>query len=186
MAFTALSSNTIATGGAASLSITGIPSTYSALRIVFECQPEASGALEDCKLEIGFNTLTSYNSSSNAWLSYRNQFDGYQNGGGTALLSYKSAAVQQDYGTVALSWGSNYTSAYKTNGWIDIFEYANSNNNTIVNGYYGQALNGSSYYANGGMIGNCWDTAAVVSSIQLKFSNGDIAAQSTFDLYGVD
>jgi hypothetical protein len=81
----------------------------------------------------------------------------------------------QNYGTVALSWGSNYTSSYKTNGWIDIFEYANTNNNTIVNGYYGQALNGSAYYANGGMMGNCWDTAAAVSSIQLKFSNGDIS-----------
>jgi hypothetical protein len=187
MAFKALSSNIIATGGVASLSITGIPSTYSALRIVFECQPEAAGALEDCKLEIGFNGLSSYNSTSNAWTSYRNQFDGYQNGGGSALLSYKKSDTGTvNYGTVALSWGSNYTSSYKTNGWIDIFEYANTNNNTIVNGYYGQALNGSAYYANGGMMGNCWDTAAAVSSIQLKFSNGDIAAQGTFDLYGVD
>ena len=151
-----LSTTTVSTP-ATSITVTGIPQTYQTLRIVSLL--ETSGTIE---------------------------FDGYQNGGGTALLSYKSAAVQQDYGTVALSWGSNYTSAYKTNGWIDIFEYANSNNNTIVNGYYGQALNGSSYYANGGMIGNCWDTAAVVSSIQLKFSNGDIAAQSTFDLYGVD
>jgi hypothetical protein len=88
MAFKVLSSNIIGSGGAASLSITGIPSTYSALRIVFEAKPEAAGALEDCKLEIGFNTLTSYNSTSNAWSSYRNQFDGYQNGGGScsALL----------------------------------------------------------------------------------------------------
>ena len=187
MAFEVLSSNLIGSGGAASLSITGIPGTYSALRIIFELQAEAAGALEDCKFEIGFNGLTSFNSTSNNWSSYRNQWDGYQNGGGAALLSYKKAENHGgvNYGTVGLTWGSNYTGSYKTNGWIDIYEYANSNNNTIVNGYYGQALNGNNYYANGGMMGNCWDTAAAVTSIQLKLSNGDIKEYSTFDLYGV-
>lgn len=187
MAFTALSSNDVGSGGAASVSITGIPSSYSALRLVFEFQPEFTGALDNLELQIRFNGLTTSNASSNAWSTIFNECNGYQ--ASSVPTNYKQARTISSatgYGCLAHMWGTNYTGSYKNNGYVDIYEYANTNNNTIVNSYYQVALNGSGYYAAVGLIGNCFDTAASISSIQLQMNSGDIAIGSTFDLYGVE
>ena len=188
MAFTILSANLISAGGAASLSITGIPSSYSALRLVFEFQPEATGTLDDLELEIRFNGLTTGNSTTNAWSTVFNETNGWQNSGGAyAPLAYTTArtgTTGNGYGVLAHMWGTNYMTDYKNSGYVDIYEYANTSNNTIVNSFYQCANLGSGYYAAVGSVGNCFDTAAAVSSIQLTMNTGDIAQYSTFDLYG--
>ena len=189
MAFTFLSSNTVGSGGAASVSITGIPATYSALRLIYETQGGTTGALEDLVLQIGFNGLSSYGATTNAWGKYRMQLDGYQNGGGSAILNYKrgsGAGATDVYGDLCMTWGTNYTSSYKTAGYADIFEYREGNNCKVVNSYYTQAVNGSAYYSNTGMFGNIWDIATAINSVQLRFNTGNIPQHSTFELYGVD
>ena len=187
MAFEILASTTLTNASQTTISFTGIPSTYSALRLVYEFTPTSTGQLNSLQMQIRFNGLTSYNSSTNAWATVFNEANGHDTGGSTTE-SYRRAytgATGYAYGVLASSWGVNYTGSYKNNGYADIFEYKSTSNNTVINSYYQMTVNGSAYYAATGSIGNCWDVGAAINSIQLQMTGSDFKQYSTFDLYGV-
>jgi len=149
IATTTLSSST------ATVTFSGIPSTYTDLVII--CSLGASNAGQDFKLQFNGDTATNYSTTI-----FR----------GTSTRSTSASFIYLDYtGATQNVVQSQYN--------ININNYSNATTYKTVLTRYSDAAN--NVEANVGL----WRSTAAINSIALAMTSGNLIPGSTFTLYGI-
>jgi hypothetical protein len=155
-----ISSNTVGSGGVASVTFSSIPATYTDLKLSYSMRNTAFWS------SISFNGSSA--NFSSRWI----------NGNGSAVNS----GTRTDNTEFVLGELSTYTANTFTNGDIYIPNYAsanyksfsidavNENNATLAYTHLGTGL---------------WSNGAAITSITITPSSGNILEYSTFYLYGI-
>jgi hypothetical protein len=165
--FTLIASSTVGSGGAASISFSSIPSTYTDLVVKLSVRSTASTN--------NTNIVMSFNGSS-ANFTMRNLV----NEGGTPQ-SYTQAA----YGTInatGYSPGANSTASTFGNAEFYFPNYAGSSNKSVsvdgVNEY--NATPGYQWLG-----ANLWSSSSAITSLGFTLDSGNFAQFTTAYLYGI-
>lgn len=149
------------TGSSAFVTFSSIPSTYTHLQI----RGIAAGAVNTfADMTFNADTTTSYS-----------QHDIYGDG---AAAGAEAGATRANIPVTALP---NVTSVYNS-FIIDILDYANTNKYKTARVLQGRDANGSGtiYFMSG-----LWQKTNAISSITITSRSGNIAANSSFALYGI-
>ena len=162
--FTKIASNTVGSGGVASITFSSIPSTYTDLVVLVSCRSSQVGAFAD------YGKVT-FNGSSSTF-SYR---DVYGNG---ASASSTNGAVNTSF----VYQGNAATASTFGNAEIYIPNYTGSNNksfsiDTVVEN------NGTTGYDT--LTAGLWSTTSAITSVGLAPASGTWLEYSTFTLYGI-
>jgi len=157
-AYDALATVTVGSGGASSITFSGIPSTYTHLQIRGFAH-NTSGT--DAYIQLNGSNTT-----------YRHQLYG---DGSSATGSANSGT---GYIILTPSSGSPFGTSI-----TDILDYTSTNKVKTIRTFSGYDLNGSGIVGIGSAI-NASDTSAV-TSITIVSAGTNFAASSTFSLYGV-
>jgi hypothetical protein len=163
--FELIASSTVGAGGAATISFTSIPSTYTDLQIVYSLRSDTGSAADNA--EITFNGSTSTYSSRRLY------------GSGSAAASDSSAT----YTISSFIVGDGATANTFGNGFLYMPNYAGSTNKS----YSIDAVNETNATgAFSGLYALLWATTSAITSIQFKPNGGTVFKQySTAYLYGV-
>ena len=159
-----IASNTVGSGGVASVTFSSIPSTYTDLLIKASVRSLASSASDG-------QFLYMYPNGSSANQSIR--------------LLYGATTVSgsfTDTAKIAYINPSDYTASVFSNTEIYIPNYASANNKSISADSINEN-NGAS--AQMSLAASLWSNSTAISSIQLGSVGGNLAQYSTFTLYGI-
>lgn len=164
--YTLIASNTVGSGGSASVTFSSIPSTYTDLVLVTSAR-DTSGGAENF-------IYARFNSSSS----------GYS---GKLLRGNGSTAASGSLGTtdayVGQTQGSGSTSSTFTNSTCYIPNYAGSSQKSFS---VDTIMENNATGAYAAIIAGLWTGTAAISSIALTNASGSNFAQySTFYLYGI-
>jgi hypothetical protein len=156
---------TVGAGGAASIEFTGIPQTFTDLKLVVSGRNTGSG---------GTNIAGRFNSSSTSY-SQR------------ALVGSGSAASSDigpgsTYGIFGGMDGTNVTSSVFSSCEVYIPNYTSANNKSFSTDFV-RENNGTTAYQI--LIAGLWSNTAAITSITLTSSSDNFAQYSTATLYGV-
>lgn len=162
--YTLISGVTVGSGGAATMSFTSIPSTYTDLVLVTSTRTNRAGNILD-ELNLTFNS----NTSSYTW---------------RRLLGESSAS--SDPGSnrqVILSNGSNSTASTFDNSLVYIPNYSSSNNKSFsVDSVMEQNATATARQ----LIAGLWSNSAAITQIDLtSSSSSNFVEYSTAYLYGI-
>ena len=165
-AYDALATVTVPSGGASSITFSGIPSTYTHLQIRYSTRTTGSGT------NYGSNWVLNGDTGANYSWHYIYADGSTTTAGGGANTT--AASIGQDA-------GGGITANVYAAGILDILDYSNINKYKTLRLLNGFDANGSGfilpYSAN-------WRSTSAINSISV--SNGSTyAANSTFSLYGV-
>lgn len=159
--YTTIANSVVSTNGITTISLTGIPNTYTDLRIVWSAAvAQASSALfrvnNDTSANYGQQTFSAYN---------------------TNRLTYRANGATQWDCTVRVAMGTSIEQA--AFGWIDIFSYAQTNNRKTAFSYshVNNALLERSVFI--------FAKTDVINSIQLSASGQPFQIGSRVTLYGI-
>lgn len=165
-----IASSTVGAGGAATITFSSIPGTYTDLVLVLSCRNTGSG---NSYIQLQINSVTS----------------GYE----TRILRGESS-VSSTTGTavglnnvfwVGMTAGSTLTANTFTSVKITLPNYAGSTGKTLSS-EYSKETNDTTYYENGIAAGSCTSTAAITSlTLSLLLSGATFAQNTTAYLYGV-
>lgn len=161
-----ISSNTVGSGGAATVDFTSIPSTYTDLVLRFSGRSDTGGIYNDVKIK--FNNDTT---SANLWNAI------YTIDGSTLNQTSGNTNI---YGNV-VSPGA--TSSVFGNVEVYISNYANSSIYKIIN--IDAVTENNATAAGVTLQGQTWESTAAINSISLYCSSGNFDVGSTFYLYGI-
>jgi hypothetical protein len=150
-----------AVGGAASISFTSIPGTYTDLKILYSLRNLTTSVISD----IQFNGLST-NLSSRLLLG----------NSGTAS-SVTSATTLRNYGANA----SDYTASAFSNMEVYIPNYAGSRNKSVSIDFVTEN-NGLTYL---GFSAGLWASTAAITQVTLTCSGANAAQYSSASLYGI-
>jgi len=157
-----IASQVVGSGGAASVTFSSIPGTYTDLKVVMSTR--YSGASET-------NQLISINGSSSTFSMIQLY------GGGTGVGSYTTPA--QYAGNVG---GTNYTANTFNNIEVYIPNYTSSN----YKSYSVDAVTETNASAvSMGLAAGLWSTTSAITSLSFAPSSGSYVQYSTFYLYGI-
>ena len=160
-----ISSNIVGSGGAASVTFSSIPSTYTDLKLVYSARSDRAGQTAEL-LAISFNgTTTNYT---------RRVLEGT----GSSVGSY--ADPIRSFGIVT---ASSATSNTFSNGEIYIPNYLSSNYKSYSGD--GSAENNATS-ANLDLDANIWNNTAAITSIAITtYNSNNFVQYSSFYLYGI-
>jgi hypothetical protein len=165
-AYDSLATVTVPSGGVASITFAGIPSTYKHLQIRYFSRDNAAGGNNN--LLVTFNNDTAGNYSWHYLTGDGSSAFAGANTSTTSILSGKVAAATAGASIFGV-------------GVIDILDYQNTNKYKTLRALTGNDNNGSGsvFYASG-----LWQSTSAITSISL--SSGNTQQQySQFALYGV-
>jgi len=156
---------TVGAGGAASISFSSIPATYTDLILKLSARTDRSGITQDV-IGIAFNSLTTN-------LSMR-----YLQGDGSSASSSSSASLIWTRADAATATSNTFGNAE-----FYISNYAGSTNKSVsVDGV--SENNATEAYAN--IVAGLWSSSAAITSIQLTSANSaNFVQYSTASLYGI-
>jgi hypothetical protein len=161
-----IATQTVGLSGAASITFSSIPSTYTHLQI----RASANNANQDDAV-IRFNGDTGNNYS---WHLLQ--------GNGSAASAYSATSVSSMRGICYLPNSSNNFGA----GVTDILNYTNVNKNKTTRSLTGFDLNANSTFAQIQFWSGAWyNTSAITSITIFPLSGSNFVQYSTFALYGV-
>lgn len=164
-AYDALASVTVGSGGVASVSFTGIPSTYKHLQLRI-----LANATSTAQAVMSFNGNTSSSKYSFHAL--------IGNGSSASAAGYATGTLGGIVPSPRLGGGSYFGAAV-----IDVLDYANTNKNKTTRELMGWDGNGSGEVE---LVSGCYyDTAAVNSISFIIQGGGNFSEYSSFALYGV-
>jgi len=167
-AYDSIATTTVGAGGAASITFTSIPSTYTHLQIRFMGRSLYSAAND--------SILVRYNSDSGSnYVIHRLYGDGSSAGA--------QAFTSQTY-TIAGDMPAATASLSQTQGVsiIDVLDYGNTNKNKTTRVLAGRDENGVGYvWFNSSL----WLNTAAITSITVLAGNGSLAQYSQAALYGI-
>jgi hypothetical protein len=162
-----ISSVTVGAGGAASISFSSIPSTYTDLLIKF--------SIRDTNSSTNQNIRVTFNGVGGTSYSERLLFG---SGSAAQSFSYSSAAYLQSlYGTGAIA-----TSSVFGNGEMYIPNYTSSNNKSVSIDSVSENNATSSAI---GLTAGLFSNASAISSMILASPSGTFLQYSTAYLYGI-
>lgn len=165
-AFDSISSTTIGSGGAASVTFSNIPSTYQHLQLRITARGTAAGA--------NING-TFYFNNDQTLANYRTQ-EMYFDGAGSVNDYRSDAAYLQRFPTATNNgtWASII---------LDIYDYKDTNKFKSML-YAG----GFSFTGPSGVVCNAsvvWENTNAITSMQIDIGTGNFAEHSRFALYGI-
>lgn len=164
--FTLIASSTVGAGGAADITFSSIPNTYTDLCIVFSLRDNLAGATQN-------NILFTINGSSS------NYSERQLNGSGSAAGSASRSSVNIGlfYATSA-----SVTSNTFANGSIYIPNYAGSNNKSISIDAVTENNATTAYAVFNAAL---WSDSAAITSLKLAANGASYVQYSTAYLYGI-
>jgi hypothetical protein len=164
--FFKIASVTVGSGGAASMTFSSIPATYTDLLIKASVRSDKASAFND--LAVKFNASTS---------SYTNKL---VYGDGSSAASYLNNYANKGYMTTMNA--ASTTSDTFTSAEIYIPNYTNANNKSFNNDGVTEN-NATSSYAilNAGL----WSNTNAITSIELLTASDNFVQYSTATLYGI-
>lgn len=167
-AYFPIQSYVVPSGGAASVTFSSIPSTYTHLQIrgIARSTLAASGA--GFAMQVNSDTGSNYAAHNLLGDGASPQSNAYTSN----TYMYPST-----YMPAASATASIFGSAI-----IDIFDYANTNKYKTMRSLYGSDLNGSGQV---GIASSVWMNTNAITSIKLYFTSSNLAQYSSFALYGV-
>ena len=172
--FESISTTTVGAGGAATITFSSIPSTYSHLQIRVLGRCDAAGSDREA-LALMINSDTGSN--------YTNHF--LQGTGSAASASGATGLT----GSTNQSGGSSIitgsTAPANTFGVsiIDILDYANTNKYKVTRSLNGQDQNSTSGRL--GLTSGLWLNTAAITTLTLTAGTGNFVQYSSFALYGI-
>ena len=158
-----IASNTVGSGGVASVTFSSIPSTYTDLLVKVSARTSKVGVQDD--LEIRFNGLTTNRSSRDLL------------GNGSSAASYTYATVTYA-GLVA---GSTATTGTFSNGEIYFPNYNSSNYKSYSSDNAAETNATNAYVA---FDAGLWSSTSAITSLTLQ-ATANFVQYSTFTLYGI-
>jgi hypothetical protein len=168
-AYDSLATVTVPSGGAASVTFTGIPSTYKHLQIRGIYRPASA-------TNPPYNTFFRVNSDSGS--NYSRHF---LSGDGASASA--SGQASQAYGWLPYHLGSSSTASVFNAVVIDILDYANTSKNKTIRSLGGYDLNGSGYIQ---LVSSAWLSTGAINSFTIYTGTlGNFDQYSSFALYGV-
>jgi hypothetical protein len=161
--YTLISSVTVGSGGAATISFTSIPATYTDLVIKFSGNSSAQTP------RIRFNNLSS--SIYSERLLYGQ--------GASAAGASNASATYFDWVALCVNNGANFFG----NSEFYIPNYAGNNNKTVLSDSVTEvnSATGNNLYLNAGL----WADTAAITSIEFFFGSGNFLQYTTAYLYGI-
>ena len=166
-AYDSIATTTVGSGGAASISFTSIPSTYTHLQIRgLGRNNSASTQFDDIKIQFNSDTASNYR---------------FHQVYGTGASAAAYASPSTTYNAALLAQGGNTAGIFAVNT-IDLLDYANTNKyktTRILNGY---DKNGSGFIS---LTSGLWMSTSAVTRIDLTPLTGSFVEYSSFALYGI-
>jgi hypothetical protein len=157
---------TVGSGGAASISFTNIPQTYTDLKIEISAKDTTTGSAGWCNIAILFN-----GSSSNFSQTF---VFGYGTG---------STSGRDTNGYARISSSLTGTNIFSNNSMY-IPNYTSSNYKSYIIDEIQENNSSTAYYAGQFLIAGLWSNTSAISSIQFNALTS-IMQYSKFSLYGV-
>jgi hypothetical protein len=167
-AFESIATTTVGGGGAATITFSSIPSTYTHLQI--RALTRGSQATASNLWTVRFNSDTGNN--------YYGTHLVYGNGSSAGVYVNSQANLMYWADLVGSSTSANIFATSVT----DILDYANTNKNKTVRTLYGWDANGSGTMA---LASSLWMSISAVNSITIFPQSGDFSQYSSFALYGI-
>ena len=164
--YTKIASNTVGSGGAATVTFSSIPATYTDLVLKVSARGDATG-LPDVRMQFNGDTASNYQARE-IW------------GDGAIAQSNTYTTTDAHFQMN----GSNTTASTFTNSEIYIPNYASSNQKSIS----GDAVNennSASTNVHSRLVAWKWSGTAAINSITFSTNTGNFAEYSTFTLYGI-
>ena len=160
-AYDSIATSTVGSGGAASITFSSIPSTYTHLQVRAIGKPTSAGG-QEILFTLNGDTGSNYNSHQ--------------------LYGSGSSAVANAKGTSANGWVTYWDNAQFGPFVMDVLDYKNTNKYTTTRSLGGHDLNGSGFIL---FRSGLWMNTAAVTSISIFASSGNLAEYSQFALYGI-
>jgi hypothetical protein len=168
--YESIATTTVGGGGAASISFTSIPATYTHLQIRAMGR-SSTGGFTNTGVTVRMNNDTTSNYSNHGLDSY-----------GTGISAFGSASTSSMYiGEVVGSTG--LANAYGV-FVLDILDYANTNKYKTIRTLIGQNQNSASSVGNISLTSGSWRSTSAVDRIDLT-TGFTLAQYSSFALYGI-
>lgn len=174
-AYDALATVTVPSGGAASVTFTGIPQGYKHLQIRFLAKSTRTNVSLD---ELNFRI--NGDSGSNYAIHYL-----FGTGSGAASATYNTSWTygQIGYGTLGDDLGGQFGV-----GIIDILDSSSTSKYKTVRSLSGVDMNGTgggSLYGRVGLTSNLWQSTSAINSLAFYAVNGNFTQYTQFALYGI-
>jgi hypothetical protein len=160
--YESISTVTVGSGGAATISFSSIPSTYKHLQIR---ATQLNTATATTQLRINGDTGSNYSRH-------------YLYGGGSSATGSSGASNQTSTGVLY-----NESTIYAAVGVIDILDYASTVKNKTVRSLMGWDSNGAGYVF---LYSGSWmNSSTAITSLTFTPDGGSLAEYSSFALYGI-
>ena len=163
--FTLIASSTVGAGGAANITFSSIPQTYTDLCLKYSLRNGLAATFDN--IQLTFNSVSS---------GYSDRLV-YGNGSSALSASRTGTEIQYLYQT-----GANATASTFSNGEIYIPNYTGSTNKSVSIDSVTET-NGNPAIA--GLDAALWSNTAAITSINLNGNNGNFVQYSTAYLYGI-
>ena len=161
--YTLINSNTVGSGGVASVTFSSIPGTYTDLLIKYSSRNTAA-AIQNMAITLNGSTAN---------FTYKSLY-----GGGSVSPGSGSGSTN----LVGIAEANNYTANTFDNGEIYIPNYAGSNYKSISADSVSET-NATEAYAE--LFATLWSNTAAITSIGLASTSGNFSQYSSFYLYGI-
>jgi hypothetical protein len=170
--FVSIATTTVGSGGASSVTFSGIPQVYKHLQI------RAIG--QDNRATYGISELAwQFNSDTGSNYSFHGLY-----GNGTSAISEASTttAFIRANGVLGTTTGGTFGGFV-----IDILDYANTSKNTTTKTLCGVDFNGviAGFSGRTALWSGAWYNTSAVNNIVLYSTNGNLQQHSSFALYGI-
>lgn len=163
-AYDSIATTTVGAGGAASVTFSSIPSTYTHLQIRATYQDTSSSGIQSQTFRFNADSAANYN-----WH--------YLFGDGASATAGASVSASSIFGGQIITPNN---SSFATS-IIDILDYANTNKYKTTRGLYANDQNGSGRVL---FTSGSWRSTAAISSIVFSTA-ANFAQYSSFALYGI-
>jgi hypothetical protein len=163
--YESIASATVGSGGAANVTFSSIPSTYTHLQIRYITRHAAASD----------TVLLNFNNDSTNGNYAKHQL----RGNGSAATSVAQADIVPELPTAPyLGLAANVYNATI----VDILDYTNTGRHKTLRALGGYDANGSGWIW---MTSGLWKNTSAITSIKLYAESGNIAEYSSFALYGI-
>ena len=173
--YESIATTTVGAGGAATVTFSSIPSTYTHLQIRILARytgTQNSGA----PMYVRFNSDTGSNYSFHRVLGYANQ-----SSSGVAAAGYAT----QTYMQAGYTSGGSTTANMFSGQIVDILDYANTNKYKTIKSLGGYDTNTDTGYTSIGLYSGNWQSTSAVTSVTIIPDTDNWAQYSSFALYGI-
>ena len=164
--YESISTATVGSGGASSVTFSSIPATYKHLQVRYIGRTDWAVS--------GADFLYSLNSDTT------NSNYAYHRLGGDGSAAFAQASTSSRI--VGINNGSSAGTSMFGAGVMDILDYTDTNKNTTIRNLVGSDRNGSGLV---GLYSNLWLNTAAVTTLSLIPENGNWVQYSSFALYGI-